>query len=308
MAELSCNLSPLVFAELYRRLASTSALEESLTFRLQDIHYDMAWLEEAADAYQAKWEYDLQYVDAGNVDDFAVQQPDHALLATWILAGLRNTGPCYDLSSGVAASVLEKATAVIPGLSAPLPASLSPIIYGWTLGRLIGQDDLPAVPAVLPEDDNVQAAFVGLVEHVLLLQGLPEPWPEMMCMAAYWRGYGLAEGMRPEEGNGGSALNRLRDEAQPSMEQPEFARLHRHFQPFVSRRHSVSHVATDSSRPSFTEVVETIRDWPDLRATIHGLTQFVFQEVARTLPDDPPPKALRSDPWARLMTELQTEW
>lgn len=308
MAELNCNLSPLVYAELYRRLASTSAFEESLTFRLQDIHYDMAWLEEAADAYQAKWEHDLQYVDAGSVDDFAVQQSDHALLATWILAGLRSTGPCYDLSSGVAASVLEKVTAAITGLSSPLPPSLSPVIYGWTLGRLIGADDLPAAPAVLPEDDNVRTAFVGLVEHVLLLQGLPEPWPEMMCMAAYWRGYGIAEGMRPEDTNGGYALRRLRDEAQPSMERGQYTVLHRHFDTFNQYRQAVSHIADDPGRPRFVDVVETIRDWPDLRTTVHALTQFVFQEVARSFADDLPPRALRSDPWARLMAELQTEW
>ena len=308
MAELNCNLSPLVYAELYRRLATTPALEESLTFRLQEINYEMTWLEEVADAYQTKWAHDLQYANAGSIDDFAVRQPDHALLATWILAGLRNTGPCYDLSSGVAADVLAKATAAVAGLRSPLPASLSPVIYGWTLGRLIGADDLPAVPAELPADDNVRTAFGGLVEHVQLLQGLPEPWPEMMCMAAYWRGYGIAEGMRPEEGNGGYALRRLRDEAQPSMEQREYVLLHRHFEKFNQRRQAVSHIADDPARPRFVDVVETIRDWMDLRATVHGLTQFVFQEASRGFADAPPPRALRSDPWPRLMAELRTEW
>ena len=308
MEELNCKLSPLVYAELYRRLATTSSFEDSLTFRLQEINYDIEWLSDAADAYEAKWEHDLQYADADNIESFALEQPDHARLATWILAGLRNTGPCYDLSSGLSADVLEKATDALVGLTSPLPASLSPVIYGWTLGRLIGADDLPAAPAELPSDDNVRTAFVGLVEHVRLLQRLPEPWPEMMCMAAYWRGYGIAEGMRPEEGNGGYALRRLRDEAQPSMEQGEFARLHRHFDVFNQRRQAVSHIADDPARPRYVDVVETIRDWHDLRATVHGLTQFVFQEVGRGFADDPVPKALRSDPWTRLMAELRIEW
>jgi hypothetical protein len=34
----------------------------------------------------------------------------------------------------------------------------------------------------------------------------------------------------------------------------------------------------------------------------------VFQEVSRGFADAPPPRALRSDPWPRLMAELRTEW
>lgn len=174
----------------------------------------------------AKWQADLQYIDAGSVDDFAVQQPDHALLATWVFAGLRNTGPCYDLSAGMATSVLQMATASIRGSRHRCQPRYLRSSVGGPSARLIGKDDLPAAPAVLPEDDNVRTAFVGLVEHVLLLQGLPEPWPEMMCMSANWRGYGIADGMRPEETNAGYALRRLRDEAQPSMEQGQYTVLH----------------------------------------------------------------------------------
>lgn len=91
------------------------------------------------------------------------------------------------------------------------------------------------------------------------------------------------------------------------MEQGQYTVLHLHSERFNQYRQAVSHIADDAGRPRVVGVVETIRDWPDLRATVHGLTRFVFQEVSRTLPDDPPPKALRSDPWARLMTELQTD-
>jgi hypothetical protein len=308
VGELSCGLSPLVYAELYRLLATTPALEDSLSFRLEEIDYRFEWLEEAGDTYRAKWEYDLRYADADSIGDVVLQQPDHALLATWILAGVRNTGPCYDFSSNLASRVLESATNDVTGLSFPLPPSLSPTVIGWTLGKLIGREGLPAVPAQLPDDDNVRAAFVGFVEHVLLLQTMPEPWPEMMCMAAYWRGYGLAEGMLPGLGSGGPALDQLLREAQLSMERPQYSQLHRHFQHFNRCRQAVSHIADDPSRPSYLEVVETIKDWGDLRMTVQGMTQFVCQEVSKRLADPPIPTSLRRDPWSYLLPEIRTDW
>jgi uncharacterized protein YqiB (DUF1249 family) len=306
--ELSCELSPLVYAELYRLLATTPEFEDSLSFRLDEIAYRFEWLEEAGDAYRAKWEYDLQYVDADSISDLVLQQPDHALLASWILAGLRNTGHCYDLSSNLTSRVMETATKDVTGLRTPLPPSLSPTVIGWTLGKLIGREDLPAAPAQLPEDDNVRAAFLGFVEHVLLLQAMPDPWPEMMCMAAYWRGYGLAEGMLPDLGSGGPALAQLLREAQLSMERSQYSQLHRHFEHFNRRRQAVSHIADDASRPSYLEVIETIKHWGDLRMTVQGVTQFVYQEVAKRLADPPIPAPLRRDPWSHLLPEIQTEW
>jgi hypothetical protein len=135
--ELTCELSPLVYAELYRLLSSTQEYEDSLTFRLQELNYSFEWLEEAAATYRARWEYDVQYADVDAVGGFVAQQPDHALLATWILAGLRNTKPCYDLSLELGASVLANTKSAVPGFKAPLPPSLSPVVVGWTLGRLM---------------------------------------------------------------------------------------------------------------------------------------------------------------------------
>lgn len=308
MDELTCQFSPLVYAELYRLLAATPALEDSLTYRLQELNYPFEWLNDAADAYRAKWEYDLSFADADCISDFVVEQPDHALLATWLLAGLRYTGPCYELSYDLATVVLEKATGAVRDLGTPLPPSLSPVVIGWTLGQLIGSYDLPAAPAQPPDDDNVRAAFLGLVEHVLLLQKMAEPWPEMMCMATYWRGYGLAEGMLPELNSGGPALDQLLKEARLSMDSGEYGHLHRHFQHFNRRRQAVSHIADDHSRPRYVEVIETIKDWSDLRMTVQGLTQYVFQEVSKSLADSRIPSSLRRDPWAHLLPEIRADW
>lgn len=306
MVELKCEFSPLVFAELYRLLACTRSLSDSLAYRLQEIHCSLEWLDEAAATYEGKWVSDLQYITVDTVDVFALSQPGHAELATWILAGLRNTGQCYDLSQNLLDAVLQHASSDIRTMPIPLAPSLSPQIVGWTLGCVMGSTDvLPIAPAVAPSDDNVAAAYSGFVEHVLLLQQTQLPWPEMMSTATYWRGYGLAEGLLPELGAGGPALHQLIGEASRSMAPPMYSRMQRHFKPFVSRRHALSHVADDSSRPRFVEVIQSGDNWLEMRTTVLGLTQFVFQEVSKYLVDTKP-KSVRPGIWDSLTHELQT--
>lgn len=307
MVELRCEFAAIVYAELYRLLHSTRQIADSLAFRLDEIRYGADWLEEAIEAYEGKWAADLQYMTHDSVGDFALTQPDHAVLATWILAGLRNTGQCYDLSYELGQRVMERVQRELPGASVPLPSALSPVIYGWTLGCVIGSDDLPAMPAELPSEENVRHAFLGFMEHVLLLQSMTPPWPEMVSTATYWRGYGIAEGLLPEHGNGGLALAQLKNEASRSMAPPMYASLERYFKPFNQRRQSVSHVAHDDSRPPFIEVAETIREWPDLRMAVVGLTQFVFQEISKNLQDNPP-HSIRPGVWDNLIHEIRTDW
>lgn len=304
---LRCEFSPIVYAELYRLLSKRRDYAEPLEFRLGAINYSIDWLEEATDAYEAKWTHDLRYLTADSIADFALTQPAHAELATWLLAGLSTRGSCYDLSSDLATAVLERASRDVPGLRSPLPASLSPAIYGWTLGRIVGDEELPAAPATLPSDENARKAFVGFMQHVLLLQTMATPWPEMMTTATYWRGYGIAEALLPEHGNGGMALRQLINEASRSMASSMYSNLSRYFQPFNSLRQAVSHIADDDSRPRFVEVADAIQEWPDLRMAVVGLTQFVFQEVAKEL-SETPPRSVRPGVWDTLLHELATDW
>lgn len=307
MAELRCEFAAIVYAELYRLLGSTKSIADSLAFRLDEIRFGADWLDEAIEAYESKWVSDLQYMTPDSVGDFALAQPDHAVLATWILAGLRNTGQCHDLSNDLGERIMERVRRDLPDITVPLPSALSPVIFGWTLGCVVGSDDLPAMPAVLPPEENVQGAFLGFMEHVLLLQSMAAPWPEMVSTATYWRGYGIAEGLLPEHGNGGLALAQLKNEASRSMAPAMYATLERYFKPFNQRRQSVSHVARDDSRPPFVEVAETIRDWPDLRMAVVGLTQFVFQEVSKEL-QETPPRSIRPGVWDNLTHEIRTDW
>ena len=304
---LRCEFSPLVFAELYELLGGSRQYRDTLASRLSEIHYAPEWLAEASETYRAKWAQDLAYASPDTIDEFALTQPDHGVLATWLLAGLRNYGSCYELWQDLSERVLNRATRDVPGLRTPLPRSLSPVIYGWTLGRVAGSEELPVAPAVLPPEENVQRAFVGFMEHVLLLQSMHSPWPEMAATATYWRGYGIAEGLLPELGNGGAALQQLVNEASRLMAPAMYTDLTRYFQPFNARRQSVSHVAVDASRPLFIEVVDSTREWGHIRMAVVGMTQFVFQEVSKDL-FETRPGSIRPGVWERLLPEVRTDW
>lgn len=256
----------------------------------------------------------LELAGAEGVGNISVGSSEHALLATWILAGLRNTGDDNTLSSVLRANVYRRAISEVPDLKMPLPSVLNPVIYGWTLGKVVSLSSTdvpvePVAPASMPDDDNLVAAYRGLVNHVLALEGMAEPWPEMMQTSTYWRGYGIAEALKPGAGDGGRALLELLAESRPLLSQPVFSQLNNHFSRFGARRNALSHVTADARRPErFVEVVEDTHGWEHLRVTLRGLTQFVCQEVSRLLYEEDPPPALRNDPWSYLVREMPTEW
>lgn len=314
MDGMSCTLSPLVYAELYRLLAADKQRYDDIEERLSEIGYAPAWLSTAADAYDEYWAMQLELAGAEGVGNISVGSSEHALLATWILAGLRNTGDDNTLSSALRANVYRRAISEVPDLKMPLPSVLNPVIYGWTLGKVVSLSSTdvpvePVAPASMPDDDNLVAAYLGLVNHVLALEGMAEPWPEMMQTSTYWRGYGIAEALKPGAGDGGRALLELLAESRPLLSQPVFSQLNNHFSRFGARRNALSHVTDDARRPErFVEVVEDTHGWEHLRVTLRGLTQFVCQEVSRLLYEEDPPPALRNDPWRYLVREMPTEW
>lgn len=294
--------------QLYRLLASDEQHGEVLDSRLEQVGLSHSWLNEAADTYEAKWTADLTYATPGEIKSYALT-PEHSILATWVLASLRNTGHSHDLSSDLTGQVLQRALSDLPELNLPLPPVSSPVILGWTLGSVVGIGglDLPVVPAALPEDINARAAFAGLVEHVLRLQVMPDPWPEIMCTSTYWRGYGIAEGLRPEFESGGLALRQLLGESQRLVPYSIQTELNRHFSPFSARRNALSHVADSQGRPRFIDVVDLVRDWQQLRPTILGLTLFVCQEVSKEVLEERP-VAVRPGVWENLIHEIRTDW
>lgn len=304
MDVVKCAFVPLVFAELYKQLAADKRYEVALEDQLATIHLPLDWLGEAADAYDQKWRSDLAYLTPGDVETYALTE-QHSQFATWVLSGLFATGDCAELATKLQTAITQRALEDIPTLSAPLPPVLSPTIIGWTLGSIVSVvgNDLPAAPAIQPSCDNVRVAFTGLVEHVRTLQTMPEPWPEMMQTAMYWRGYGLAEALRPETGSGGPALKQLRLESGSSLGGILSQQIGRHLDSFGSRRNTLSHIADDQGRPRFVDVVDEERNSSSLALTMRAMTQFVFREVAMEVRNTRP-AVVRPGAWERLEQEI----
>lgn len=314
MADLTCTLSPLVFTELYRLLRLDGVRRDAVEERLDELHYAPDWLEEAAEAYNAKWVDDTQHVTADTVD-YCALSVEHSLLATWILAGCRNTGESFDFSSAVRAAIQERILTEAPQLEDTRVTSMSPTICGWTLGKVVGSLDpsLPLVPAHPPNDPHIAAAYIGLVEHVMNLASVEEPWPELAGTALYVRTGGLAQALRPVPPpppyRGLShSLNLLMAEAKRHLPASIEEALRRNWIRWVERRNVLTHVEPDEgSDMSFSDSAPYVRTWDQIRWTIVGITQFVCQEISQELQESRP-AALRTDPWDYLRREVQTEW
>jgi hypothetical protein len=312
--ELRCELSPLVFAELYKILAAESDLADVLEERLRRVELDHEWLLEAAEGYERKWQWFLSY--AASLDDHESLPADHALLASWVLAGLRSTGSSYELGAQLRTAVTERAFGELDPSPADLPSQWRPVILGWTLGMAVGKEreagkpptyidhELPVAPAYLPLDVNVRAAYWGLVEHVLELAITDPPWPEMLGTATFWRGTGLAEGLRPEAGGGTDAIRYLILEVKHSVPDYFGRQIATHFSPFAERRNTLSHVADVVGKPRFVDVKELARDWSQIRLTISGVTHFLCIEAASQLSDSAA-NTVRSGTWDSLKNDIE---
>lgn len=304
MEQLKCVFVPLVFAELYRALAREKRYAQALEDQLALVRLPLEWLDEAADAYDRKWNADLAYLTPDGVADYALTE-QHSQFATWVLSGLYASGTCSELATNLQTSVTACALGDVDELPAPLPPVLSPTIIGWTLGSIISSSgrDVPVAPAVRPSDENVRVAFDGLIEHVLTLQAMREPWPEMMQTAMYWRGYGLAEALRPDLGSGGPALTQLRLETATSMASAQGGLIGRHLDSFGKRRNALSHIADDQSRPRFVDVIDAERKSSGIELTMQAMTQFVFHEVTKQVRERRP-AVVRTGAWETMEQEI----
>lgn len=301
--DLRCELSPLVFAELYGLLATDNDRADALDERLDQIGLEHSWLEEAAETYEAKW--NSLGTTATDISDYVAHGGDHAVLASWVLAGLRQTGSSYDIGFELRQRVTERAFTEVHPRPVDLPSQWRPVIIGWTLGTVLGNIDqeLPVAPAYLPADVNVRAAYEGLVEHILQLERFASPWPEMMGTATFWRGTGLAEGLRPEAENGAAAIRDLIIEVRHAAPDHLGNRISRHFAPFADQRNTLSHVADKPGKPRFIEVKELAREWDQIALTISGVTYFLCVEVASELTDSAA-RVVRAETWDELKWEV----
>lgn len=232
---VKCELSPLVFRELYGLLPRNGEEAGSLLDRLRQIERDLEWLDEAVEDYGRKWAQHRELIRSGATPPPLAE--DHALLASWLLAALLPFGSSHDLSSDLSSAVTARVAEESPELLNARPRELSPAVIGWTLGLVVPNDldpALPVVPATALNDRHTAAAYAGLVEHVTHLGRVGEPWPEMVSTSIVLRGAGMVEALRSNEGSPGDAIKTLLRETRRSIPDRSFSVLDRYWSGLAS--------------------------------------------------------------------------
>lgn len=311
MAELTCRLSPLVFSVVYGLLADERAASDALEDRLAAIELDHDWLSAAAEAYDRKWQSEARQLETGStVDDLLRLDPSHAVLASWVLASLRGRGSSDDFSTDVRAEVLRRldVQALDAGASS-VREEYNAVVVGWSLGMVVANDVdllLPAIPAQPVKNEHIGAAFEGLVAHVAALRTTDEPWPDLIGTSTLVRGVGLAEALRPEAGSARAAIRQLLVESARYVPSPVQTALANHWDrgDLIGKRNAVVHIMpTSGGGLPFLDVMNPADDWRKVRPTVQGVTQFVFQEVARELVEEP--SEVRPGFWDQLKWDIE---
>lgn len=299
---LNFELSHLVYAELYRILATEKKLADPIQDRLSEIELDHDWLSAAYDAYDAKWRDEIGR--SANASDMLHLDQAHAQLASWILVSLRGTGHCFDLSQELRGSVTERFLKEVTDPPTQIPSAWKPVIQAWTLGMVTGQidHDLPAIPPTMPKDDNIRIAYEGLIEHLLLLGELPSPWPEIAATSVHWRGSGLLEAMQPEAQNAPEAMGLLVPTIRRHLPELQAKRLSQHFSSIVQPRNSLTHIADTPNSPRFVDVVTEWSDDVRVKNTVMGVTQLLFAQYSAELFDS---RAVNTNTWEILNWDLK---
>jgi hypothetical protein len=125
----------------------------------------------------------------------------------------------------------------------------------------------------------------------------------MLGTSMFWRGTGLAEGLKPEARDGQDAIRQLIFECRPAVPDYLQSRLSRHFERFAEKRNALSHVADKPDRLRFIDVTDAARNWEQIHLTVLGLTQFLGLQVSAELLGSAS-RVVRTDTWDYLQWEL----
>lgn len=252
--------------------------------------------------YDAKWHDICKGVH--EIGEFSHVTSEHAHFASWILASLRGTGQCSDISIDLRKSVTDRFVKEVPNPPAQVPSPWKPVIQGWALGMVIGQfdHDLPAIPPTMPEDDNVRTAVEGLIEHILFFNDTSSSWPEVSATAVHWRGSGLLEAMQPEAKDAPEAMRLLLPIIRQYLADYQGQILHQHFSTMVQSRNSLTHIADLPSCPRFVEVVSEWSGQDRIKYTVSGVTQLLFAQYSSTLAD---PRSINPKIWDQLHWDIE---
>lgn len=184
-----------------------------------------------------------------------------------------------------------------------IPSAWKPVIYAWTLRAVVGQisADLPAVPPELPKEENVRAAYEGLIEHMGVLSRLETPWPEMTATSVHWRGSGLVEALQPEAQNAPEAIKLLMLNIRRFLPDALQRRLGQHFSSIVEGRNSLTHIASTHRTPGFANIVDEWKEHSYIVNTLMGVTQLIFAQYSEELTAS---DSVKVRPWETLCWDL----
>jgi len=286
--ELTCELSPLVYQALYRTIANQTDVRSAAVARVEQAGGARDTLQDLSHGYQALWQFEVDQA-LGDPSQLWAMDESHARLATWVLAFLRHRlkRPSEEFSAqvrSIVANEMQKRFRSMTRLE-----MLQPTVLAWTLGQVRGRLDasLPAIPAIAVPDPDVALAYTGLVVHLLDLQGVGRPWPEVASSATVWRSAGIIDGLNTQK----SRL--LRPAIEEAMRQatdvipPAVAsRLWDHWADFQKIRNGLTHVWKISNEYSFRDLVARVGEWGDIVLFVRGITYFVFSEVSNSIFED----------------------
>jgi hypothetical protein len=286
--ELICELSPLAYKALYQTLAHQTDFRSAAVARIEEAGGTRDTLEDLSHGYQALWEFEVRQA-AGDPAQLWAMDQKHARLATWILASLRHRlkSPSEVFSAQVRRAIsdeMEKRFSFMP-----LPEAFQLTVLAWTLGQVRGRLDvsLPAIPAISVPDPDVSLAYTGLIVHLLDLQGVSQPWPEVASSAALWRSAGIIDGLKAQKSYKlwpaiEEAMRQASDVIPPLIGR----QLAAHWAEFQKARNGLTHIWKTSDEYAFRDLVAHIGEWNDIELSIRGITYFVFSEVSHSIFED----------------------
>jgi hypothetical protein len=281
--ELTVQLVPVVFAELYREFQRSC--RPQLEDRLAEIGRDLDWMSSVIDQYEAMWAYRLGQPDLD--ERYRALDADHAALAAWLAAGLRGVGSSNEISQAVQQTIRDRTKVDPPVL---VRSRTRVTLVAWSLGQVIGEYDrsLPVVFCEPLSDRSVQLAYEGLVQHVAALPEV-DRWPEMLGSAVLWRACGLADGLRPQPGrsNLAASVNALLAEMRRYVSAAVLAQWGREWPGYQDVRNGFTHVTSENGKLCFEQVQSRMRTRDDVSLALTSATHFVGHSVASELLDSP---------------------
>jgi hypothetical protein len=286
--ELTCELSPLAYQALYQTLAHQTDFRAAAVGRIEEAGGTRDTLQDLSHGYQALWKFEVDQAAGDPVQLWAMDQR-HARLATWVLASLRHRlkRPSEDFSAQVRHIVADEMQKLFSATTPP--ETFQPTVLAWTLGQVRGRLDvsLPAIPAIALPDPDVALAYTGLILHLLGLQAVSQPWPEVASSATVWRSAGIIDGLKTQKSNFlWPAIEEAMQQAGDVIPPLIASRLSAHWTEFQKVRNGLTHIWKRSDEYAFRNLVAHIGEWGDIELSIRGITYFVFSEVSHSIFED----------------------